>query len=542
MTNASKGPYVSLKGHRRLAWFCVGMALLLVGCSIPPNIRLSTPRVYQDDQARKVFAQRSRDLHALVKEIDTKELQELSSTTQSTRVLTTLSVSPAGSSPPTAAPNAETAKEKPSKAVESNVGLPYESLLRQRVARDQAVLNYELLYMGDSHTHDSTNRLLLVRYDVSILDYVEDMNSFARIQFRINRLTEDIKHKKTKPEALLNDQSCKDDDLKVYAMGPEYSAVVSQDSLLTSMVLSYEVLAGAKMKALDAKLGSQHESDLQEFLLSATERPTQFVVYGNCPNEFGVAFGPRRRIEKRSWINPMRIFGNTYTDTSTLEPGVRSFYALFVLPNEDGADFVITSALPEVYEKYNRTQSRLRILDAIGKVYDSIPSPLGSITKASLNLAKTVVKEQCRTAPPPRMDVITIPLSNPSKEWQDNVNPAAIYPALSNSLILTSAKPVSSQTQVFIGPLSVPRTDVTLLNRHEIVVTIRQEAGLALLHDLTKSSISLDVVIVTPDQDSSHKIGTVTLTRYDTPVLPFLKELIPRPSKPRDDPDGISTK
>lgn len=328
-----------------------------------------------------------------------------------------------------------------------------------------------------------------MRYDVSILDYVEDMRSFARIQFRINRPKDKSSDKQSDERSLevLGDKSCSiDNDLKVYAVGPEYSAVISQDSLLTSLALSYEVLAGAKMKALDTKLSSQHESDLQEFFLSVIERPTQFAVYGNCQNEFGVAFGPRRRIEKRSWINPKRIFGNTYTDTFTLEPGVRSFYALFVLPNnENDKNFVITSILPEVYEAYVRTRSQVKLLDAIGKLYDSIPS--GSIARAELNLARVFIEESGPKIPP-RADLITIPKStNHSKSWEDAVNPLTIYPALVNSLILTSAKPVSSDTQVFIGPIGVPRTDVTILNRHQLMVAIRHEGGLALLHDSTKS-------------------------------------------------------
>ena len=98
--------------------------------------------------------------------------------------------------------------------------------------------------------------------------------------------------------------------VKVYALAPDYSSIVSQDSRVALDDDSFAAQAAGKRGNTSLQGALLHQKSLEQGLLAVFEQPLEFAVHDSTPNIFGFSFGPRRHIEKRSWIDPRRIFGN----------------------------------------------------------------------------------------------------------------------------------------------------------------------------------------------------------------------------------------
>jgi hypothetical protein len=502
----------------------------LVGCADIPTIWIPPPKVYDEGQARKALSQRSRDLNALVKGIQAGTIQEVSGTSEATRYGFIGSFSPPGlsSAPSPTKTDSGLVSSGPIQKADPTIGLTYSDLLRQRVSQDQMIMNYELMYEGDQKFLSPDKRLVILRYDISILDFVEK-RSLAVIRFDLTRerpvLTkEDPKERNrcdsTKEEPQEREVQCnKDSDLIVYTIGPEYTSRVSQESLLTSIIRSYEAQGGAAAQAGSIQLAGQYSNSLQEAFLSIAEQPTQFGIYTECPNRFMVAFGPRRSIEKRSWINPARIFGNTYDIKYTLEPGLRSMYVALIIPAEVH-EFWIRAVFPEKYIRYDNTEKILKLYADLQQSYN----PFYQYTvKWWLDPVLKIVSSVKPPSPPPsKINLKDLKHSEDFSCEDPLIHPSHLYPAITNTFSICSPEPVSSGTQVMIGPLAVPKSNVLVLNKNHLLVTVNQDLNLALYNNAMagkeENSEEFDVMLLAPDAPRLKTIGRVHLQFTKNPI------------------------
>ena len=205
-------------------------------------------------------------------------------------------------------------------APDSKLGPAFGSQIKNTTTRDQLTTGLDLLYLGDSQLLDEGKRVVLLRFDVSINNYLEATNFWGDRLFAVTGFQ------------VRSPDVPDDEDIVVYTLAPEYASVLAKESLATANLESYAAQGGGTAEGFDIQGAGRFQRALEELFSTLTDHPIQFASYDNKPNRFAFAFGPRRKIEKRSWIDPRRIFGNTYQINYEIEPGPRDVYALVILP------------------------------------------------------------------------------------------------------------------------------------------------------------------------------------------------------------------
>ena len=484
------------------------MFLLSACATPPPYITFSEPKVYSDNQVATVLGEQYRKLQAASK-LEGKDLQEAFVIKQGTQLNTNIAASPAGTAP-VAAPDKIASGDidviKLKIEEPSDVGLSYSASVRKKMNDEWEVAGRSLFLSGDQTFKDAGN-VFLIRFDVSINNYIPadkfgDTQRFAYIRFTIFGCgTVPNYCKPTLPN-----------DLKIYALEPEFNSTVGKEELITAALEDYQGEVGGTTEGVNLQGALRYQRALYEGFQKIVEQPLQFAVYGYNKNEFGCALGPVRQIVKRSWINPARIFGNKYRIDHIIEPGARQCYALIVLPN----NFVNNGQLLIKAEYYRRdflndgdlfpnggpsreqelcgTNSNCGLRNFIGYVADNSYRLwlLGDSWSAERTYPITVPKADKKENAGPKGD-IEITQINP---------PVSIYPQTTNTVMVSTTYPLSPDTKVLIGPAAVTQENIELLGTKLLKVTIPANEALQAL--LKTGPTEQKMRIMTPGCDSQE--------------------------------------
>ncbi len=444
----------------------------LIGCgSNPgPHITMPTPKVYTDDQVLKTFAERRTAIRDTAKGIPTDTIQELLRVKQQSQTTINVSTTPAGASGGTGTSTGSSGATLPTLPtltdipLPNNFGLPAEGMLRKRIVLDQNITGYELLYLGDNDLLSKEKQAVLIRIDLSVRNFTKVESSFLHYpQFVMVGFGAMARNAPT--------DEFSDAGVSVYTLEPEFTSVVAQESLLSNRIENYSAQALAPYQGGTITGSGAYQRSLEEGFLSLVETPLQYSIYTNQPNRFAFAFGPRRRINKRSWINPQRIFGNTYEIQYELEPGSRAVYALLVLPK----DVKELRLVAYVHQKLVTEDVILtdNVLQPLKKGIGEAERQQAPVEKEASDQAVTTGKpanlcasdSDCHSFTIPILKTSTVPLGSV-------ITPKTLYTGLANQFFITHTEPVTSETEVFIGSVSVPKSYVTVLGRYRLKVSL----------------------------------------------------------------------
>jgi hypothetical protein len=435
---------------------------------INPQVTFSQPKIYTDEYLTRVLSERRNNLRDINKTIKASEIQEIFGVRQAGRFDAQTSVQPstggAVSAPQPISSGNVVLPEKPVAAAES-LGRRHADILRDHITRDHDLTTWEALHDLDSTALNNGKRLALIRIDVYINNYPRPQSNdphFVRTDFKID---------------------CKPAACSVYYLSPEKSSVVAQESLASSFLENYAGQIGAPVQGVDVAAAARFQRQLEESLLSVVEQPIEYAIYERKNEDdktarFAFAFGPRRRIERRGVYNPARWFGQTYTFDYEIGPGPRDVYALVLMPC-DTTDMTI-------YATSSRT-----VLDK-----NEVGTPI-SPTKNMPKIGEAKFMPACQ----PTLDAF----------------PDYIYPKLTNTIYLTSDKPILPQSEVMIGPERVPDGDVVRVDRYRIRVTLKpSKALLATLREQDTAKHRATVSIFRPGVGVTT-LKTLTLKDSESP-------------------------
>lgn len=522
------------------------LAIFLSGCvTPPPYITFSEPKVYSDDQVVTALSGQYRKLQATASNLTAKELQEVLVIKQGTRLNTNLSASPAGASPVTAPEviDSNTIDLTKLEAPEGDIGLSYSASLRKKMTDGWEVLGRSLFLSGDQTLKAENNNVVLVRFDVSVNNYIPadtfgDTVRFAYIRFTV---------------------ADPDTGIKIYALEPEYNSTLSKESLITDALEDYRGEIGGTTEGVDIQGAFLYQRALYEGFQKLVEQPLQFAVYGSEQNQFGCALGPIRQIVKRSWINPARIFGNKYRIDHIIEPGARQCYALMVLPKSYSGKKLKVKA--EYYRRDFLNKGDLlpsngpngeteRCINTNKKNFWSCGLFQRSGYLADITYRQAIWGDDWST--PTKLDLsITVPKPNDVATSTANSS-ISIYPKTTSAVLISTNTnfPLSPDTRVLIGPAEVETKNIELLGRHRLKVTVPpNEALQALLPSCdnpskkcVKEAKAENMVVLVPGCISKKSPNTTFDNNSDKceqkfPVILRDSEEKPKPTSGQRDPN-----
>ena len=316
---------------------------------------------------------------------------------------------------------------------DSNLGIRYEDKLRALHNNKQLSAQRRLLYIGDLSYQNPDKRAYLVKFNVSINQYLATTSykQFAHVKFMVRGY----------------DQNKQETNVEIYGLLPEYSSIVAKESLVNSVLNDYSGQLGGSYSGIDAKATGSLQKYVQETLVTAIERPLEFAIYQNKRRSSGVedkhssfvfAFGPRRTLEKRSWINPARWFGNTYRIDYEIHPGLRTCYAIVVTDKK-------TSSF-----SFDIQHKKRAILANSAVSIDNFSSE--DITDKYRGLT-------CQNSS-----------LNPTK----SVYPTELYKGKDNTFYITSDVPVSNAVKVLVGNLEV-KNNIEILGRFSLKIELSED-------------------------------------------------------------------
>jgi hypothetical protein len=474
-------------GHWVAAFYC---SLIVVGCMKPLDLTVSEPRIYSDSQVRKTLDERRQALSTVATTIQDSALQEIIGIRQAHQLNVNLTVQTTPSTtPPTAAtatPPTTTSLTLPTApTAPAGLGLTFQSLLRKAVERDQLITGLQLLYKGDQYFLDENSKILLLRFDVSVNGYRNATNMFGWLwggEPQFARIAFEATPYETPGVPM-------DAGIRVYHLMPDLSSIASQESLISSQ-LDNLTLAGAGVTGTTTLQGSaSNQRALEESFISILEQPLEFAIYGSGgkahPNRFGFGFGPRRRIEQRSWINPARIFGNKYDLTYVMEPGPRELYAILIVPCK-------AKSLDIKYMFAKNIQHK--------DLYTSMESQQADpVTRAAQHFTLELEEFAEACSPPSGLDGKSMV-----------VMPQSLSPNLTNSLLVTTSQPVSSEALVWIDNIAIPPQNISVVGRYQLKVTVPNDA-------LAPHGKPNDSLSSAPQQANSSLTTTTTSTAMSPP-------------------------
>lgn len=498
-SNEADGPFSPVHRLRRRV-NGIGAAILLLslmGCcstSTKPYITMPTPKVYTDDQVLKTFAERHGAIRVTANGILTDTIQELLRVKQQSQTTINVTATPAASTSTNSSTGGttSTAPGLPTLTdllAPNNFGLPAEGSLRKRIALDQNITGYELLYLGDNDLLSKEKQAILLRIDLSVKNFTKVKSFLGSPQFVMAGFSARARKAPT--------DEFSDTGVSVYTLQPEYTSVVAQESLLSSRIENYT----AQATSGTITGGGSYQRGFEEGFLSLVETPIQYSIYTNKPNRFAFAFGPRRRINKRSWINPQRMFGETYEIQYELEPGSRAVFALLAMP-KDAMELEVIAFVHEklVGQDLIETDEALQPLRQGLTNLEQGKSPRSGppVTPAELPAQPAI---SCPTVPKDtNFHCFTIPiLKTSTAPAAHSITPTTVYRGVPSQLFITATEPVSSETEVFLGPLVIPKTNVTVLGRYRLKVVVPTNDD-AMKNVAGGAMQDLEVILVTPDR------------------------------------------
>lgn len=473
------------------------LCLFLAGCAIPEiRMTVSEPSVYTDDQSLKAFAEQQKRLDALSANITYKDIQSRFGALQATRTDASVSISLATgevASPPDPA-ESENIKLPSPPPPNDNIGLLHEALLRKKISQEQDLMGWKLKILGDSRVHnEAENRLVLLRFDVSINNYLKGETwlgekNFAIINFAVKTSEPSSCHKKP----------------IVYSLVPEFTSSVGEESLVTNNLENLALQGGGSVEGVDIAGAGRFQRALEEYLQTLVEEPVQFAIYRQ--NSFAFAFGPTRQIYKRSWLDPRRWLGNTYQIDYEIEPGPRDVYALLIIPK----------CARELKVSYKPSK------DVRTDNFDAKHEP-----KPMLVALFSPPPPSSTDPDPEEKHFSGIPIPDSSPTCTTGTDSHTVFPALTNTIFIHSANSVSSETEAMIGPIGIPRKNIKIFGRHQLQITIPPNEGLAKL--LKGGKTPQDLSIINPGQEKCT-VGEANLVGVDLPPKLATEEFVLDPT------------
>lgn len=485
----------------RIAALLVVAALASPGCAPTVNITVSDPKVYREDQILGMLGSRHQGVEQLAGKIQESSLQESFGVRQAVRYDAAASLKPAGSAESSQTPPAlDKDLSLPEAPRSEGLGLTYREQLQRSIGSSREIIDYELLFAGDANLNGPGKELLLLRFDVSVNSYVrinpwwdpQSLPEFVQVDFAICGAEDDTGR------------------VHVYWLGPEFDSIVSTEGLVTTILEDYRLSGSGVTGGMDVSGSGRMQRQLEEAFATLATTPLQFAIYGGESSEagscgdghselghFAFALGPRRRVTKRSFINPLRYFSTTYRIDYVLAPGPRDVYALLVLDSTRG-DL-------EVRPSY---RSKLVRPAQVGGDRSDIGLP-GKLTKTPVASIKTT-----------QSDAAATPTAT--------IAPSKLYPKLANSfLIEISDEFVTPETRVLIHQYAVPGKDVHVLGRKRLLVEVPASKALEEVLKREKGRSKLAVTLVTPDKPVVRIPDALTLADSGDP---------PKPEKPAASP------
>lgn len=480
--------------------------LLLGGCASQNLVTVGQPHVYGDDVVRKLLSRRRAQLRELAGTIQAARVNEIFGVRQAVRydlkVKARTRINEIGEEEgdPSSVSDRPALTLPEATVVPADLGRTFESSYRDLIQRDEYVTGYELQYLGDAGYLDKANKVALLRFDVSVNRYVHQGSSpkFAVAVFRLYAF-----------DGAGGDMTSK---LRVFSLSPEYSALVAQESLASLTVEDYEAQIAGRSGNTDLSGAGRFQRQLEERFATLTEVPLQFSSH-RSDNSFAFAFGPRRKITKRSWFNPRRWFGHTYSLEYEIVPGTRRCWALVVLPKavtrlrarvdyrddtlfepSKGGGLLGAGILP-----VPGRQGPVAFSEASGFIFsvgfsaadtkmldDRAPRETAAVANTtaltrSVRASSFFGSFQARVFPDVAIPGTVTPARLKVVPWSNRANAPTylVYPSAESSLVLnTNPEIASDEAEVFIGPVRIPSTDIEVLGRHMLGVKVKASAAL----------------------------------------------------------------
>ena len=449
----------------RLHTIIIG-ALLLAGCATPVvDVTVSAPRVYGDDHVLRTLADRHAQVRPAARGAIGAPIQESLGIRhdEATRIAATVDlVGPSDGEPEPPAAPAHPSGCRCARCVALLVvgasgpisGPTSSELLQQRLDLVDDVLARERRSEGDAALLGPRARAVLLRFDVCFNAYLDlgARRQFVVVAFR-------VRGKDPRTPAF-----------EVHLLAPELRSIASDEWLVdaASSDLAATLLGSWGGTGLTAGWSSRDRLEERFEALLAT--PLQFAIYrgrGNVEEPaftFAFAFGPRRRLLERALLNPARWFGSSYEIAYELQPGPRPCEAVLVFPE-------VPQGAP---------------LDLVVEVF----CDGALVSEEDVDVARALGRplSTFEVACPP------LPLVGPTASVD-------LDPRAGADLVLDAGPDGPTFTvasQVLVGPVAVPASDVLVLGRGRLLVRVRPDAALAAA--LQRGAASMPGRVLTPDQ------------------------------------------
>ena len=441
-------------------------ALLLSACAAPVvDVTVSAPRVYGDDHVLRTLADRHAQVRPAARGAIGAPIQESLGIRheEATRVAATVDlVGPSDGDPEAPAAPAHPDECRCGRCIALIIattqgpltGPTSSEALRQRLDLVDDVLAHERRSEGDAALLGRRARAVLLRFDVCFNAYLDlgARRQFVVVAFRVGG-----KDARTPP-------------FEVHLLAPELRSITSDEWLVdtASSDLAANLLGSWGGTGLTAGWSSRDR--LEERFEALLVTPLQFAIYrgrGNVEEpafSFAFAFGPRRRLLERALLNPARWFGSSYEIAYELQPGPRPCEAVLVFPD-------VLQGAP---------------LDLVVDVF----CDGALVSEEDVDVARALGR------PLSTFDVTCPPLPV--------VGPTAAVdfdPRTGADLVLDAGPDGPTFTiasQVLMGPVAVPASDVMVLGRGRLLVRGRPEP--ALMAALQRGAPSVPGRVLTPDQ------------------------------------------
>lgn len=261
--------------------------------------------------------------------------------------------------------------------------------------------------------------------------------------------------------------------------------MVGRESLTDSLVKEYAAQLLGSWGGIGVSAARGASDRLRRRFLSVLHTPLQFAIYtsrgGGRDFTFAFAFGPRRRLEERSLLDPARWFGSPYEIAYEVQPGPRSCHALLVFPN---------------------AARRAPVELQVSASYDG----------------QLIAAEEVRIAlgrRHPRRSTFTVTCPPAARRRSGRTREVEVVPQAASDVLLVSGEggpTFSADSAVFVGNAAIPRRDVRLLGRGRLAVRVRPRASLrALLQGGRRATTGR---VLTPDQaEFRFKVKLLSLKR-----------------------------
>lgn len=451
-------------------------ALAVAACSTPePYVDIAEPKVYTEDDTLRFLSERRRELDKLATTISAAELQEARGVRERTSTQVELSLGResgdviAPGDPPT------TAQTLPA-APTSTVGLTYSELLQRQITRAQEFAAYDLLYLGDQTIQDQSHRVFLVRLDVSV-----------------NASLHCGSHPKFVVVQLEVESPCRQP--RIYALMPEFSAATAKETWISSVLSDYSGSLAYPIGSFDANARGRLQKELEESFERLVQQPLQFAIYQSQPGTCKFAIGPRRRLERRSWINPARWFGSTYRVDYEIAPGPRACLALITVEasqdDESNQDVELT---------VRRSIVTAKGVEEIGP--RSVPARARLFSQDTLN--ELYSEETAPPKPKPAPEIEPTKVTLPAR-LLEKANDLTFPPKTGGSLLVLTMHPVGNATRAYLGEVAVPLANTHVLGARRLQLDIAKSDALearrvALTKEHGADRAKVKLRLVTPGQ------------------------------------------